>query len=118
MRIILAVTAFVCAVGASASEGDITVEAGSAGVAVEMTKFDPELCVLTLAPKGKTFVLKTRDRFPMGWSRKACEARFKAAAPIPPPVKVDAGRGSVSFDGFSGRAEAHAEAGIGSIVKS
>lgn len=118
MRMVLAVAVLACAVGANAAEEGITVEAGGAGIAVEMTKFDPELCVLTLAPKGKTFVLKARDRFPLGWSRKACEARFKAPAPIPPPVKVDAGPGSISFDGLSGRAEAHAEAGIGSIVKS
>jgi hypothetical protein len=59
MRIILAAAMLACASGASASEGDIAVEVSSAGIAVEMTQFDPELCVLTLAPKGNIFVLKS-----------------------------------------------------------
>lgn len=118
MRIILAVMALACAIGANASEGDITVEAGGAGVAMEVTRFDPELCVLTVTPKGNTFVLKAQSKFPSGWFRKGCEASFKAAAPVPPPVKVDTGSGSTIFDGVSGRARAHAEGGNGSIVKS
>lgn len=118
MRIIFAAAMLACASGANASEGDITVEVSSAGIAVEMTRFDPELCVLTLAPKGKTFVLEARNKFPTGWSRKACEARFKAAASVPPAVKVEAGPGSISFDGLSGRSQAHADTGNNALVKS
>jgi hypothetical protein len=118
MRILFAAAMLACASGANASEDGITVEAGGAGISVEMTRFDPELCVLTLAPKGKTFVLKAQSKPPTGWFRRGCEAGFKAAPPAPPPVKVEAGGGSTLFDGLSGRGQAHAEAGNGTIVKS
>ena len=118
MRIIFAAAMLACASGANASEGDITVEAGGAAIAVEMTRFDPELCVLTLAPKGNTFVLKARSKTPTGWFRKSYEASFKVAPPVPPPVKVDASAGSTLFDGLSGRIQAHAEAGNDAFVKS
>jgi hypothetical protein len=118
MRIIFAAAMLACASGANASESDITVEAGGAGIAVELTRFDPELCVLTLMPKGKTFVLKAQSKTPAGWFRKGCEALFKVPAPAPPPVKVDASAGSTLFDGLSGRIQAHAEAGNSALVKS
>lgn len=118
MRIILAAAMLACASGASASEDGIAVEVSSAGIAVEMTQFDPELCVLTLAPEGNIFVLKARSKTRVGRLRKACEARFKAAAPVPPPVKVEAGPGSISFDGLSGRSQAHADTGNNALVKS
>ena len=118
MRILFAAAMLACASGTSASEDGISVEAGGSGIAVEITRFDPELCVLTLAPKGKTFILKAQSKTPTGWFRKGCEASFKMAAPVPPPVKADAGPGSISFDGRSGRSQAHAEAGNGALVKS
>lgn len=118
MRIIWAIAALACAVGASASEGDIAVEAGGAGIAMEVTRFDPELCVLTVEPKGDTFVLKARSKSPAGWFRKGCEARFKAAAPAAPPVRLNAGAGSTLFDGLSGRARSQTGDGGASIVKS
>jgi len=118
MKVILAVAALACAVGVSASEGDITVEAGSAGVSMEVARFDPERCVLTLAPKGNAFVLKVQSKPPVGWFRKGCEASLKTAPPVPSPVRADTSAGSTLFDGLSGRAHAHAEAGISSVVKS
>jgi hypothetical protein len=118
MRIVFAAAMLACASGANASEDGLTVEAGSAGIAVEMTRFDPELCVLTLAPKGKTFVLKAQSKSPTGWFRKGCEASFKVAAPAGPPVRVETGAGSTLFDGLSGRIQAHAEASNGALVKS
>lgn len=118
MRIIFAAAMLACASGAYASEGGLAAEAAGAGIAVEITRFDPEVCVLTLAPKGKTFVLKAQSKTPAGWFRKGCEASFKMAAPVPPPVKADAGPGSISFDGRSGRSEAHADAGNNAFVKS
>lgn len=118
MRIVLAVMALACAAGASASEGAVTVEAGSAGIAMAVAGFDPERCVLVLEPKGTAFVLKVQSKPPAGWFRKGCEARLKAAASAPSPVRADARAGSALFDGLSGRAHAHAEAGIDAIVKS
>ncbi len=118
MRIILAAAMLACASGANASEGGITVEVSSAGIAVEMTQFDAELCVLTLVPEGNAFVLKARSKPRTGRLRKGCEARFKMATPVPPPVKVETGPGSISFDGLSGRSQAHAEASDSAFVKS
>ncbi|MBI2788147.1 MAG: hypothetical protein HYX59_05640 [Elusimicrobia bacterium] len=118
MRTVLAIAALAWAAGANASEGGITVEAGGAGISMEVTRFDPERCVLVLEPKGNAFVLKAQSKFPAAWFRKGCEARLKAAAPVPSPVRADARAGSALFDGLSGRAHAHAEAGIDSIVKS
>jgi DUF4097 and DUF4098 domain-containing protein YvlB len=122
MRIIFAVALLACASAAGAEEtatksfsaagiealkidtaaGNIKVKAGNARIAVEVTRFDPELCVLTMAPKGKTFVLKAESRSQTGWFRKGCEAGFQVTAPAALRVSADSGAGNLAIAGLTG----------------
>lgn len=152
MRIIFAVAVLACASWAKASEsamtksfpaagiealdidtaaGNITVMAGNTGIAVEVTRFDPERCILTMEPKDKTFVLKAETKVRTGWFSKGCEAGFKVTAPagmrvsantgagnlnvsgIKGALALDTGAGSISLDAVSG--EVQANTGAGSI---
>lgn len=123
MKIILALAVLSCASGARASEGtltksfpstgiealdidtpagNITVKAGGAGIGVSVTRFDPELCTLTMEPRGKTFILKADNKVRSGWFRKSCEAGFQVTAPATARVSADSGAGSLAMAGLKG----------------
>lgn len=92
--------------------------AGNGEIAVEVTNFDPERCLLTMAPKDGVLVLNVATKAKTGFFRKGCEAGFKVTAPAAPPAKVEAGARSTLFDGLSGRVQEQTEAGNASLVKS
>lgn len=123
MKTILALAVLACASGAKASEGTLTksfpaagiealkidtpagniaVKAGKGELAVEVTRFDPERCVLTMEPKGKTFVLKAESKPRTGWFAKGCEAGFQVTAPATARVSADSGAGSLAMAGLKG----------------
>lgn len=123
MKIILALAVLSCATGAKASEsaltksfpssgiealkldtaaGNITVKAGGDAIAVEVTRFDPDLCVLTMAPQGKTFVLKAESKPQQGWFPMSCAAGFTVTAPASLRVNADSGAGNLALAGLDG----------------
>jgi hypothetical protein len=100
MKSIFAAALLACATGAGAAEitktlssagikilsvdtdaGNVEITAGGEGIEVEVTRFDPARCALTMAPKGATMVLKAETRARTGFFRKGCEAGFKVTAP-------------------------------------
>lgn len=123
MKIILALAVMACASGAKASEGTLTksfpaagvealkidtpagnigVKAGKGELVVEVTRFDPERCFLTMEPQGKTFVLKAESKPRSGWFSRGCEAGFQVTAPATARVSADSGAGSLSMAGLKG----------------
>ena len=108
MRIIFAAAMLACASGSKAAEGTQAKplpEAPNAAIAVEVTRFDPERCTLTLESKDKTFVMRAETK-PEG--SKSCEAGFKISTPR-------AGSGSDASDIVLDAVRGDARAGAGFI---
>lgn len=82
--------------------GNITIKAGNGGIEVEATDYDPELCSLTMEPKGGTLHLKAETRSARRFWRKGCKAGFKVTTPAGLRVSAAAGAGSLSAAGMKG----------------
>jgi len=96
---ILAIVFLVCASWAKAAEGapaKLLPAARDAGTAVEVNRFDPERCALTMEAKDKTLVLRAETK-PTG--SKSCEASFKIAGPVASPAE---GAGDIVLDAVRG----------------
>ena len=105
MKIIFAAAVLACATGAIAAEGVTTrplPKNSDAGTAVEVTRFDPERCALTMESKDKTLVLRAETK-PTG--SKSCEASFKISAPR---AGSDSDAGDIVLDAVRGDARAGA----------
>ena len=123
MKIIFVAVLLACASGAFASEGALTksfpasgiealkidtaagniaVKAGGPGISVEVTRFDPERCILTMAPLGRTFVLKAESKPQTGWFPMSCEAGFTVTAPAGLRLGADSGAGNLGIAGRDG----------------